>query len=281
MALVEKKGYPKIKYFTMHPKISIITVCFNAKDCIEETILSVINQSYPNIEYIIIDGGSSDGTVDIINKYNTKITYWISEPDKGIYDAMNKGINIASGKWINFMNAGDTFCETTTVESCINFLRKKECIDVLYGNTILNYKNEKYLSYPHNLSLINRITIFCHQSCFIKNSILKKNLFDIKYKIVADYNQIRNLYNKGCLFKYINIPICNYEAENGISSQNITQRMKEYAKINYQNNFIIYYYVISVIHVKDIIKRLIPKKIINNRKKNFLNNNPLIKKIEN
>lgn len=92
-----------------NPLISVVTVSYNAVGTIEQTLLSVINQTYPNIEYIIIDGGSTDGTVDIIKKYADEIVYWISEPDKGIYDAMNKGIKKANGEWINFINAGDSY----------------------------------------------------------------------------------------------------------------------------------------------------------------------------
>lgn len=94
------------------PIISVVTVCYNAVTEIERTIQSVIGQSYPNIEYIIIDGGSKDGTVDLIRKYADKLAYWISEPDKGIYDAMNKGIAVSTGDWICFLNAGDWFAGT-------------------------------------------------------------------------------------------------------------------------------------------------------------------------
>ena len=117
------------------PHISIITISYNAVKDIENTILSVLNQTYPNIEYIIIDGGSTDGTLDIIKKYQDKITYWVSEPDKGIYDAMNKGTLKATGEWLNFMNAGDTFYNEQVLE---NVFRDNnwENTDVIYGDVI-------------------------------------------------------------------------------------------------------------------------------------------------
>ena len=97
-------------------KISVITISYNCKDVIEDTILSVIGQTYTNIEYIIIDGASTDGTFDVIKKYADKIDFWISEPDKGIYDAMNKGLKHATGDWVIFMNAGDSFYNNTVIE---------------------------------------------------------------------------------------------------------------------------------------------------------------------
>ena len=97
------------------PLITVVTVVYNDVKHIEDTILSVVNQTYPNIEYIIIDGGSTDGTVDIIKKYADHIAYWVSEPDKGIYDAMNKGLKKATGEWVNFMNSGDCFAQSKTL----------------------------------------------------------------------------------------------------------------------------------------------------------------------
>ena len=105
-------------------KISIITVCFNAVGVIEKTILSVISQTYNDVEYIIIDGGSTDGTLDIVKKYENYIAYWISEPDSGIYNAMNKGVKHATGLYCNFMNAGDFFINEKVLENIFPIIIK-------------------------------------------------------------------------------------------------------------------------------------------------------------
>ena len=98
------------------PLLTVVTAVFNAVTTLEATIQSVLCQTYPNIEYIIIDGGSTDGTLDVIRKYGDQIDYWLSAPDKGIYDAMNKGIRASSGSWLNFLNANDMFCDRSTIE---------------------------------------------------------------------------------------------------------------------------------------------------------------------
>lgn len=98
------------------PRVSVITVCYNAVSAIQRTILSVLSQTYENIEYIIIDGKSTDGTLAIIKKYESRIAFWLSEPDNGIYDAMNKAIDKATGEWVLFMNADDEFVDNKVVE---------------------------------------------------------------------------------------------------------------------------------------------------------------------
>jgi len=113
--------------------ITVVTVVFNGDQLLEETIRSVVRQTYKDIEYIIIDGGSTDGTLDIIKKYEDKIDYWISEPDDGIYDAMNKGIANATGDWIYFINAGDSLFSVKTLEN-LKLDSLSSATDILYGN---------------------------------------------------------------------------------------------------------------------------------------------------
>ena len=115
------------------PTFSIITITFNAVHWIEQTILNVLGQSYPNIEYIIIDGGSTDGTVDIIKRYESSITYWVSEPDKGIYDAMNKGLKQATGDYVWFVNAGDSLSSLGILQEIVSLIQKKKKFpDIIY-----------------------------------------------------------------------------------------------------------------------------------------------------
>lgn len=198
-------------------KITVITICFNCVDEIEATILSVINQTYDDIEYIIVDGGSTDGTLDIINKYAPKITKIISEPDKGIYDAMNKGVNISTGEWINFMNAGDIFCTKESIKDFFDIADVTTGNDILYGDAILIYPFGKYYKDCHP---DDNYRPWEHQSMFIRTSIMKKYKYDLSYKIRADYDFIYKAMNNGSKFVYFPAPIACYKAYDGASTTN-------------------------------------------------------------
>ena len=114
----------------LQPTFSIITITYNAVRLVEQTLLNVLSQSYPNIEYIVIDGGSTDGTVDIIRRYESGLAYWVSEPDKGIYDAMNKGLQKATGDYVWFINAGDTLrCMKQARSFCNTHLTLSDFLD--------------------------------------------------------------------------------------------------------------------------------------------------------
>jgi len=199
------------------PLISIVTVVYNSVDTLEQTLLSIINQTYSNIEYIIIDGGSTDGTIDIIKKYNNKIHYWVSEPDEGLYYAMNKGLQAANGKWINFMNSGDSFYTPTTIDE----LFAGDVTDkIIYGDVIFSFdgKNSVYVK-AQNLDFFWKGMPFVHQASFINTSVMKAYAFDVSYKLIADYNSLYKIYKDGYQFRYVNIPVCNFQA-GGISDNN-------------------------------------------------------------
>ncbi|MEY8244094.1 glycosyltransferase family 2 protein [Heminiphilus faecis] len=214
-------------------KITVVTICYNALDTIESTMLSVFDQTYDNIEYIIIDGGSTDGTVDIIKKYADRLTYWVSEPDRGIYDAMNKGIAAATGDYINFMNAGDKFARTDVIAQICDSVEKKT--DIVYGDYyILNDKKSKYPIYtkPQTISKVISKVIskspICHQATFTRTEYLKTYPFDLKFKICADWNSFRKGFlEDGLVFQYVALPICYFDSNAGMSHDNLDLLYKE------------------------------------------------------
>ncbi|MFD1601609.1 glycosyltransferase family 2 protein [Flavobacterium artemisiae] len=165
-----------------NPKISIVTVVFNGASTLESTILSVINQNYKNIEFIIIDGGSTDGTLDLIKKYEDKISFWHSEPDKGIYDAMNKGLLKANGEWLMFLGCDDLLLNT--IHEIEPLMKDKS--SVYYGNSFFNKELLIYDGKFNGFKLSKKN--ICHQAIFYPKMIYKKREYDLKYKLLADYN---------------------------------------------------------------------------------------------
>lgn len=232
------------------PVISVITVCYNAAETIEETIQSVLEQTYADIEYIIIDGGSTDGTVEIIRKYAGRLAYWVSEPDKGIYDAMNKGIAAATGEYINFMNAGDTFHNEKVVEEVFSRDYPESC-SVIYGKTQRSYRWGTYIKTPRQ----DRLD-FCHQSTFIKTAVHKKIPFDLSYKICADHNFFHGLYqaNPVC-FVYCPVVISDYDCIYGVSSTHIKEHIEEVERLQNKKSS-------PVKRLKRAIKNIIPVSLL-------------------
>jgi glycosyltransferase involved in cell wall biosynthesis len=241
-------------------KISIVTVCKNAELFLEETITSVINQIYDNVEYIIIDGKSTDFTINIIKKYQDKIKYWISEEDKGIYDAMNKSLNFVEGEWVIFMNAGDLFFNNLVLH---NIFSEKHYDNLLiYGDHSYFRNNVLYKKKPYNIYSIWKRMPICHQSMFIKSAFLKKYPFNIEYKYAADYEFLYKLF----LLDKTKILYLNYIFSiiqlNGISEKNSSQTYIEYSKISLKLRYTIkkkfyFFYIINLRKVIMVIKKLI------------------------
>ena len=207
------QGYFKAR-FSDQPRITIVTVVFNGDQFLEETIRSVIRQTYKDIEYILIDGGSTDGTLDIIKKYEDKIDYWISEPDDGIYDAMNKGIANATGDWIYFINAGDSLFSVKTLEN-MKLDSLSNATDVLYGNFNI-IDPETGLGTFHNMQKIIDINFLlknniCHQALIYRTKLFVNfKGYDTMYQICADYDKLLQLFLAGKSIKKTNLTICNY-----------------------------------------------------------------------
>jgi glycosyltransferase involved in cell wall biosynthesis len=178
-------------------KISIITATYNSGRTVRDTIESVLRQTYTDFEYIIKDGGSKDDTLAIVKEYAPQFgdrLKIVSAPDKGIYDAMNKGIALSTGEWINFMNAGDVFVNDTVVEDVFSHAIQKN-VGLIYGNVLVNYPgNEGGVKLLDNLKEGQIQFSLNHQSTFTKGDFLREVGYDISYKLAADANSFNEIY---------------------------------------------------------------------------------------
>lgn len=213
-------------------KFSVITVCLNCKDIIEQTILSVLSQSFHSIEYIVIDGKSSDGTLNILRKYQDKIRI-ISEPDNGIYDAMNKGIRLSRGQFLYFLNAGDQFTNSETLQEIEKFSTAHPDCSVIYGDIQISnsaakwiMNNKTYIGEIKNLRYLFN-NMFCQQRAFFQRSIFNSiGMLDTSYKIISDYDLIFRAYQKGLNFGYVHTDIVSIPL-GGYSNIHLDQFLKE------------------------------------------------------
>jgi len=248
------KGITKQSQENM-PLITVVTVVRNGEKTLEETILSVINQTYTNIEYIIVDGASTDGTLDIVKKYEDRIDYWISEPDKGIYDAMNKGIDLATGDYIALLNSDDWY-DLVACELIVNKIIEKKA-DVYYAMMrIMNERKEVlYIyGYTHNALFHNMIS---HPACFISKKIYSKYKYDISYHSASDYDFIIRIYKLNACFYFIEKSIVNFRT-GGMSSSKKGEI--EAIKIRKKHGFISFYeFIIRIllINLKYIYIKLV------------------------
>lgn len=194
-------------------KITIATVCYNAEKVIEESVISVVNQTCRNLEYIVVDGGSSDGTLDILNRYKDRITLIVSEPDNGIYDAMNKAMGLASGDFLLFLGADDHLISFDIISKVVANIHNLS--SVYYGNVFRNSRNDIYKGHfgKFKISLEN----ICHQSIFYPREVYKKYKYNLDYKVYADYFYNLTIYPK-YHFVYLPLTISYYNYE-GFSSK--------------------------------------------------------------
>ena len=187
-----------------NPLISVVTVAYNAVTTIEKTILSVINQTYPNVEYIIIDGGSTDGTVEIIKKYANKLAYWVSEPDNGIYDAMNKGLEYVTGDYVLFLGADDHLISYSVIEQVCNKILLYNEEKVFYGDVFRPILNDIYCNRFTKIKLA--VKNIPHQGVFYPRCVYKRYKYDLKYDLFADYYYNISLFSR-IGFEYLGLTI--------------------------------------------------------------------------
>lgn len=206
------------------PLFSIITVCLNEPN-LERTCESIVNQSYQNFEWLVIDGGSDEKTLHIFEKYKVRMNYFVSEKDDGIYHAMNKGILQAKGKYCNFMNAGDSFYTPDVLERAKKVLEGEPEIDVLYGNALTSQERLVRPELKYELWEYLYYTTLPHQSTFIRNKCFEYyGLYDAKLKIASDYKYFLLLHRNECIFMYFDV-IVSYMDKTGISSDLLNRNL--------------------------------------------------------
>ena len=227
------RGKETQKYWTSDkPLFSVVTVVFNGEKTVEDTIRSVIGQKYDSVEYIIIDGGSTDGTLDIIRKYEDKIAYWISEPDRGIYDAMNKGVAQASGKWIHMLNADDYYVSDDVLGEIAPVLSDEKHF---YYFTLLFNAEGKITKQKFHFNKLNFLKLFYsayipQPTMFVSKSQFNAvGAFDLNFKIASDHDMILRLCRRFPPF-FFDID-CTMMRSGGYSEKNILRGFAEFRDI--------------------------------------------------
>lgn len=234
----------------MKPLISVITVTYNAEAFIERTILSVLEQSYPDIEYLIIDGESTDGTMEVIKKYKDHHITWRSEADSGLYDAMNKGLRLATGDYVWFLNAGDTFHSATSVEEMVESVPGKALPDVIYGETAIVDEEGEFLA-MRRLKSPKKLTwrsfkmgmLVCHQSFIAKRTLAP--FFNLNYNHSSDYEWTILCLKKAKTVHNSHLVLSNF-MEGGLSTAHRKDSLKERYLIMQQHYGVV---TVTALHV--------------------------------
>ncbi|WP_454897475.1 glycosyltransferase family 2 protein [Alloprevotella tannerae] len=208
------------------PKVTVITVCRNALPLLRHTVENVLQQTYAPLEYLIIDGASTDGTPAYLSSLQAPLQWW-SAPDKGIYDAMNKGVARASGEWVIFMNAGDCFAATDVLQRIFSTPRTA---DVIYGDVLKAAADgAPVLSRAHPFKNAHRMC-FCHQSSLVLIECLRATPFDITHPFSADFKFFKLLGHQGKKFAYVDFPIALFDTS-GISNRQRSKGLYDNIKV--------------------------------------------------
>ncbi len=249
----------------MPDKVTVITVTRNDAENLRKTIDSVLAQSYENREYIVIDGGSTDGTCELLGRYDHGIDVWLSEPDEGIFHAMNKGAERAIGEWILFLNSGDLFFNNRVLCDCFSEPIPAN-IDAVYGNTVYAYGEKGYREYRQASALHQfwKGLMTCHQSFFVRRKALERGKFDLRYKVAADFHSLYSLYMNGGLFFHIPVYVSLVDTTGISNNEKMVRSVREHWRVinQYHRNKLYYqiYYLFRFLWTVALwgAKRIVP-----------------------
>lgn len=254
------KGINKIN-LADGPCLSVITVVFNGEKTLEDTIKSVLNQTYKNVEYIVVDGGSTDSTLEIIKKYDDQIAYWLSEKDSGLYDAMNKAIKLTKGDWVHILNADDYYVDNQVLEKASQCLLEPEKY-FYYFTMKFQEVNGQINTQKYPVSFLNYLKLFYsayipHPTLFVaRRQYDKLGLFDTNFKIAADHDLILRLC-KNYQPKFFDIPV-TLMRDGGVSSVNFKKTFADFREVTIKNGlnkylaFLIFYFKVAKMFFKKI-----------------------------
>lgn len=217
-------------------KISIITVCLNAVHSVDCSIASVINQTYDNIEFVVIDGGSTDGTLDVFDRYRDRIDYFESEPDRGLYHAMNKGVQASTGDFLYFLNSDDFFCDENVVADVVHVIRENPSLDLIFGDVLM--QRDGQLTRKQQVPVLSRESIcrkgFCHQALFARRETLTgAGGFSENYRIVADADWLAKTVATGAKSLHIDRDIATISLAGLSCTTYWREEKRRYLKANY------------------------------------------------
>lgn len=219
----------------LNPRFSIITVTYNAGKVLEETVQSVVTQTYKNVEYILVDGASTDNTMEIVKRYESRISKVICEPDEGLYHAMNKAIELATGDYLCFLNAGDSFHEDDTLQLMAHSIKGNALPDILYGETAIvdaagHFLHMRRLQAPKHLNWksFKQGMLVCHQAFFPRRTLMEP--YNLTYRFSADFDWCIRLMKKAQSFHNTHLTIVDY-LEEGVTTQNHKASLKERFRI--------------------------------------------------
>jgi glycosyltransferase involved in cell wall biosynthesis len=224
------------------PKISVITVCLNAVEFVDQSIQSVVTQSYPEVEYIIIDGGSTDGTVEVISQYASGLAYWHSRPDRGVAHAFNLGLAQAHGDWLLYLNADDLLLEPTALESMADHLARYQDADVVYGQMVSLTREKhpqpvplcKIGGNPWRWQEFRRVNRIPHQAAFTRREYFDRvGGFDETFRMAMDYDHFLRA-GKNLRAQFVPLVLVGMRA-GGVCVKDIVETLQEFRRAQIKN----------------------------------------------
>ena len=241
------------------PKVTVVTVVKDQVDTIERTLRSVAGQDYPHLEYLVVDGLSTDGTLDVIRRYESSITQWVSGRDGGPYGGMNRGAAMATGDWIVFMNGGDVFADRSVLSDV--FTRYDHASsDVLYGDGIVTGDGYHALERTDPVATLADGNGFSHQAAFVRTPLQQSFGFDVTEKVAADYDLFLRLRKAGKIFSHVDVVVCEFFL-GGVSTlsrdDTIRLRHRVYKK-HFPRSDLVLYWRLAVLRAKVVVRALVP-----------------------